>query len=394
MNIKTLNDIKEIKGKKILLRVDFNVPLKENGDVQDDSRMQASLPTINFLQEKGAKIIIVTHLGRPDGEYKEEYRLTKIAQHLSKILGIKVLKTDWVLENGVKEIVNDMQDGEIVMLENVRCRPEEEMNNEAFSKELASLADIFVYDAFGTAHRKHASTWGVSKYLPTFAGRLMEKEIKALSPALHSEPKRPLTMIFGGAKIDTKIGVIENFIDKADYFLIGGGLANTFLYAEGKNIGESLCEKDKAEVAKKIITSSKSGMLQLPSDVVVSEVVNENAETKTISSDQVSDKMKILDIGPETAAKYADIIAKSGTVIWNGPMGLYELTPFQNGSKTIAKAIAKSDCYSIVGGGDTADCINRFNIDEKQFSHISTGGGACIEFLAGDSLPGIEILKA
>ncbi len=393
MKINTLDDIRNIEGKKVLLRVDFNVPLKKNGEIQDDSRIQAALPTIKFLQKNEAKIILITHLGRPGGEYKQELKLDKIAKHLHKTTGIKVIKTDTILGIEVCEAIKKMKEGEIVMLENIRFRPEEKVCDGKFTEELANLGDIFVNDAFGTAHRKHTSTWGLAKHLPSYAGRLMEKEIKSLSPLLEKEVSPPLTMIFGGAKIDTKIGVIQNFIKKANYFLIGGGLANTFLHAEGKDIGESLCETDKTDIAKNIMTSAKPGMLQLPNDVVVAKEISENTDAKTVSTEQVSGNMKILDIGPKTAEKYAKIIDKSGTVIWNGPLGLYELKPFQNGSKTIAESIAKSDCTSIVGGGDTADCIKRFDLKKDNFTHISTGGGACIEFLSGKELPGIEILR-
>jgi len=394
MKIHSIEELKEIQGKKVLLRVDFNVPIKKNGEIQDDSRIDESLPTIQFLHEKGAKIIIISHLGRPNGEFKPELVLTNVAAHLEKISGIKVSKTESVLGNNVKETINQMQDGEIVMLENIRFRPEEEACEENFTKELAALGDIFVQDAFGTAHRKHASTWGLANYLPSYAGKLLEKEIKALSPLINQKPAKPLTMIFGGAKIDTKIGLIENFIKKADYFLIGGGLANTFLAAEGKNVGTSLCEKEKIELAKEIIAKVPKGTLLLPSDVVVAEEINENAKAQIVKVDQVTENMKILDIGPATTAKYSEIIAQSATVIWNGPLGLYELHQFENGSKMIAHAIAESGSNSIVGGGDTADCIKRFGIDEAKFSHISTGGGACIEFLSGKKLPGIEVLAA
>lgn len=391
MNIRTLDELKEIAGKKILLRVDFNVPLTETGEVQDDARMVESLPTIKYLQENGAKLIIITHLGRPDGEYKDEFRLTKIAEHLSKLLGKPVKKTDTVLEGSVKETINEMTNGEIVMLENVRCRPEEEKCELNFTAELASLGEIFVNDAFGTAHRKHASTWGLAEKLPSYAGFLMAKEIKELSPLLTDEPKRPLTMIFGGAKIDTKIGIIKNFLDKADYFLIGGGLANTFLYAKGYDVGGSLYEKEKIDVAQEIIAACGEDKLFLPTDVVIAKEI-EDVEVENVKLQNISAEMKILDIGEETAEKYCEIIKKSGTVIWNGPLGLYEHKQFQKGSLAVATALSDADCISIIGGGDTADCVKRFGIPVEKFTHVSTGGGACIEFLSGDKLPGIEAL--
>lgn len=391
MNIRTLDELKEIEGKKILLRVDFNVPLTDTGEVQDDARIVESLPTIKYLQENGSKLIIITHLGRPDGEYKDEFRLTKIAEHLSELLGKPVKKTDTVLEGSVKETINEMTNGEIVMLENVRCRPEEEKCELNFTAELASLGEIFVNDAFGTAHRKHASTWGLAEKLPSYAGFLMAKEIKELSPLLTDEPKRPLTMIFGGAKIDTKIGIIKNFLDKADYFLIGGGLANTFLYAKGYDVGGSLYEKEKIDVAKEIMAACGEDKLFLPTDVVIAKEI-EDVEVENVKLQNISAEMKILDIGEETAEKYCEIIKKSGTVIWNGPLGLYEHKQFQKGSLAVATALSDADCISIIGGGDTADCVKRFGIPVGKFTHVSTGGGACIEFLSGDKLPGIEAL--
>lgn len=395
MNIKTLKDLKEIKGKKILLRVDFNVPLTEDGKVQDDTRIVESLETIKLLKDKGAKIIIVSHLGRPDGKVKEELRLTEVAKHLEKLLKHKVKKLDAVLDKTVKTDIEKMKDGEILMLENVRFRAEEEKCDKEFSKELASLADIFVNDAFGTAHRAHSSTSGVAEFIPAYAGFLMEREINALSPLLENEPMRPLTLIFGGAKIDTKIGIINHFLNKADYFLIGGAIANTFLFAAGYNVGQSLYEKDKKDIAQKIMLTCEKDKEKfvIPHDVVVASEISDKAETANIPIEDVLGDMKILDIGKWTAEKYANIIQESGTVIWNGPMGLCEYKPFQEGTRVIAKAIATHDCKSIIGGGDTIDSIRRVNIPGDNFSHVSTGGGASIEFLSGLKLPGIECLK-
>ncbi len=395
MNIKTLQDIKDIKGKKILLRVDFNVPLKENGEIQDDTRIVESLKTINYLKDKGAKLIIMSHLGRPDGEIKDEFRLTRVAEYLSKLIKTPVKKTKNVLDDDVKKEVEKMKDGEVLMLENMRFRKEEEECEANFTKELASLGDMFINDAFGTAHRRHASTAGLADYLPAYGGFLMEKEIKNLSPILEEEPIRPLTMIFGGAKIDTKIGVIKNFIDKADYFLIGGAIANTFLAGAGYNVGKSLYEKDKIEIAQKIMLESEKHRERfiLPHDVVVADEISDKAETVDIAIEDITDDMKILDIGKWTAEKFADIIEKSGTVIWNGPIGFCEYKPFQEGTRTIGKALVDHDCISIIGGGDTADALKRLNIPGDNFTHVSTGGGACLEFLSGEKLPGIEVLK-
>jgi len=393
MDIRTLKDIPEIKGKRIIVRVDYNVPLQKDGEIQDDTRIVESLDTIKYLLEKGGRLIIVSHLGRPDGQYKEEFRLTRVAQYLGKLLNQNVKKFDLVLNDQIKSEIDGMQDSEIVMLENVRFHPGEESCDPKFTKELAGIGDIFVSDAFGAAHRKHASTAGIAQYLPAYAGLLMEKEIKALSPLMEDEPKRPLTMIFGGAKIDTKIDVIKNFLEKADYFLIGGGLANTFLSAKGYNVGKSLYEAEKSELANEIMEKAENFIL--PHDVVVAEEISETAKAENISIEKVENEMKILDIGMESAEKFAKIVHDSGTIIWNGPLGLYEFTPFQNGSRTVAKALAANkNATSIIGGGDTIDSIKRFNISPDQFTHVSTGGGACIEFLAGKSLPGIEIFKS
>ncbi|MCK9186895.1 phosphoglycerate kinase [Candidatus Gracilibacteria bacterium] len=396
MDIRTLKDIENIEGKKVLLRVDFNVPMnKTTGEIEDDTRITEALPTIKFLSEKGAKTIIMSHLGRPDGIVKEELRLTKIRQHLSKLLNKPVKKLDEILSEKVKEEVAKMKNGEIILLENIRFRKEEEQCEPNFTKELASLGEIFVNDAFGTAHRKHASTAGLADYLPAYAGLLMEKEIIQLSKVLDEIPAKPITMIFGGAKIDTKIGVIKHFLDKADYFLIGGGLANTFLFAKNINIGESLCEKDKADIAKEIIEklNSKTDALNLPVDAVVAKELSNETQAQEVAIESLPDGMKIFDIGTKTAEKFSEIIKKSGTIIWNGPLGVYEYKPFLNGTKLIAETISNHKCVSIIGGGDTADCIKKLGIASEKFTHISTGGGACIEFLSGDKLPGIEILR-
>lgn len=395
MKIKTLKDIPEIKGKKILLRVDFNVPIKENGEIHDDTRIIEALDTIKYLQEKGAKIIILSHLGRPDGKIKEELRLNQVAIRLGELLKTEVKKSPEVLGTTTDNIVNGLKEGEIAMLENVRFSKEEEECEENFTKKLSELGEIFVNDAFGTAHRRHASTAGLANYLPAYGGFLMEKEIEHLSPLLGEATKHPLTMIFGGAKIDTKIGIIKNFINKADHFLMGGALANTFLYAAGYKVGKSLYEEDKKTIAEEIINECKSeGKLILPKDVVVSSEISDTAKTSEVKVENVPDETKILDIGSETIKEFCEIIKKSGTVIWNGPVGLTEFKAFTNGTEAIARCLSESDCISIIGGGDTVDALNHLEIDQSKFTHISTGGGACIEFLSGDKLPGIEILRA
>lgn len=395
MKIRTLKDLKDIKGKKILLRVDFNVPLDKNGEIEDDTRITEAIPTIKHLQKEGGKLIIMSHLGRPGGEIKEELRLTNVAEHLSKLLKKKVKKMNEVLSEDVKKEIKKMKDGEIIMLENTRFRKEEKECEKSFTKELAALGDVFVNDAFGTAHRKHASTAGIADHLKAYAGLLMEKEINALSPILEEEPIRPLTMIFGGAKIDTKIDIIKNFIDKADYFLIGGALANTFLTAAGYNVADSLYEEDKVEVAREIMLECEKHheRFVLPHDVVVASKISDDVQTANIPIEDVLGDMKILDVGKWTAEKFANIVQDSGTIIWNGPLGLYEYDAFKKGTEIVANALAKHECVSILGGGDTADCIKKLNIPAESFTHISTGGGACIEFLSGKKLPGIEILK-
>ncbi len=395
MKIRTLKDISEIKGKKILLRVDFNVPLEENGEIRDDTRIKESLPTIEKLVEEGGKVIILSHLGRPKGKMDETLRLTKVAEHLEKLTGKQVKKSSEILGDETEKIISGMNEGDIAMLENIRFSPGEEECEPEFTKKLAGLGEIFINDAFGAAHRKHASTAGIADHLPAYAGLLMEKEITALSPLLSDKIEKPLTVIFGGAKIDTKIGIIKNFLGKADYFLVGGALANTFLAAAGYNVGESLYEKDKIGTARDIMLEceKKKEHFILPHDVVCAEEISEDAETIDIPVEDVIGNMKILDIGKWTTEKYCNILEKSKTVIWNGPLGLSEHTPFQNGTKTIAEFLAKHDSTSIIGGGDTADAIKKLGIDESGFTHISTGGGACIEFLSGDKLPGIEALK-
>lgn len=394
MKINKLADIKDLEGKRVLTRVDFNVPI-ENGKITDTARIEGAIPTIQYLEENGAKIILISHLGRPKGKVSEEFRLTEVARELEKLIGKKITKLEKVLGREVEKAIEEMENGEIVMLENIRFDEREEQCEEKFTKQLAELGDIFVNDAFGTAHRRHASTAGLAEHLPAYAGLLMQKEIEALSPLLNDEPRHPLTMIFGGAKIDTKIGIIKNFISKADYFLMGGGIANTFLHAAGYNVAQSLFEDDKTETAREIMLQCEKDheKFVLPHDVVVASDISDEAETLETPIEDVSGDMKILDIGKWSIEKFNNIIAKSGTVIWNGPVGLSEMKPFENGTKMIAQAIADSECVSIVGGGDTAEAISRLGIDETKFTHISTGGGACIEFLSGDKLPGIECLK-
>jgi phosphoglycerate kinase len=391
----SLSQLKELKGKKVILRTDYNVPLDKNGEIADDTRITSTLDTIKYLKEKEAKVIIITHLGRPKGEVVEKLRLNKIAEKLSEILNCEVKKTVSAIGKDTEEQIKSLKEGEILLLENIRFHKEEKKCEAVFSKALAGYGDIYVNDAFATAHRKHSSTAGITEYLPAYAGFLMEKEIKALSPLVNEEPEKPLTMIFGGAKIDTKIGIIKNFLDKADYFLLGGALANTFLAAAGYNVAKSLYEEDKIEVAREIMLECEKHKERfiLPHDVVVASEISESAEALDIPIEDVMGDMKILDIGKWTAEKFCNIIADSKTVIWNGPLGLTEYKPFQSGTKSVAECLAAQEkVQSVIGGGDTLEAIKQLNIPEEKFTHISTGGGACIEFLSGQKLPGITPL--
>ncbi len=394
MNFRKIQELENLKGRKVLVRVDYNVPLNSKYEIEDDTRIKESLETIKFLVGQGAKLILVTHLGRPKGKIVEESRVDRIAERLAELTKKKVKKLNEIIGKSVENEINSMEDGEIIMLENIRFRAEEETNDEEFSKKLASYADLYVNDAFGTAHRAHASTAGVANYLESYAGFLMQKEIEALSPLINEEPIHPITLIIGGAKIGTKIGMIKNFIDKTDYVILGGGLANTFLKAAGYNVADSLYEEEKVEVAQEIMLEFEKHheKLVLPHDVVVASEISEAAETVNVPIEDVIGDMKILDIGKWTVEKYCNLIEESGTVIWNGPMGVYEYEPFKNGTRQIANTVAKHKCNSYLGGGDTSDAIKRLNIPPEAFTHISTGGGAAIEFLEGKVLPGIKPL--
>lgn len=394
MNIKTLKDITELEGKKVILRADLNVPLsKEDNSIQDDKRIQAVLPTVKYLQERGARIIMISHLGRPKGEVVENLRLGPIAERLGELLNTEVKHTHEIFSEDVKAKVDKLQDGEILMLENIRFDAREKKCDREFSKQIASLGEIFVNDAFGTAHREHCSITGLSEFLPAYAGLLIEKEVEMLSKALKAGQK-PITIILGGAKIDTKIGIIEKFIDIADNILVGGGIANTFIYAQGLSVGESLCQVDKANLAQELIQKAKAAGKEIiiPEDVVVANEIE--GEAKNVDINEVEGEFKIFDIGPKTQEKFTRIIAESKTVIWNGPVGLYEYENFSAGTKSIVEAIAANTAtMSILGGGDTCDAIKRFGADPKAFSHVSTGGGASLKFLEGSKLPGLEVLK-
>jgi len=391
MRKKTIRDV-ELRGKKIFVRVDFNVPLNKEGQITDDSRIIASLPTINYLLDNGAKIIIASHMGRPKGKYIDELRLDPVAKRLTELLGKDVKKMDVVLDDYVKKAVKNMKDGEIILLENIRMDKRETENDPGFAKELAELADVFVNDAFGTAHRAHASTEGIAKYIPSVAGLLMEKELAHLSKALDN-PEKPFVVIIGGAKVTDKIGIIENLLDSVNTILIGGGMANTFLLAKGHKIGKSLVEEEKVELAKEILEEAErlNVKILLPVDCVAAYGLEdkEGIETCLVSSVK-ADKM-ILDIGPETIKNYEKELAKAKTVVWNGPMGVFEIDEFSKGTEGVAKAVASSESFSIVGGGDSMAALKKVGLSYK-ITHISTGGGASLEFLEGNVLPGIDAL--
>lgn len=393
LNKKTIEDI-DVKGKKVLARCDFNVPLKD-GEITNDKRIVAALPTIKYLMEHGAKVILCSHLGRPKGEYKPEFSLAPVAKRLSEYLGVEVKLAEdaEVVGPNAKAMAAELKDGEVMLLENVRYRAEETKNEENFSKELASLADIFVNDAFGTVHRAHCSTTGVAAYLPAVCGYLIQKEIKFMGGAL-ANPKRPLVAILGGAKVSDKIGVIENLIDKCDTIIIGGGMAYTFMKYLGHNIGTSLLEADWVEKAGEMMKKAedKGVKFLIPVDNKVGKEYDENTEAKVVSSDDIPDGWMGLDIGPKTQEVFADAIKGAGTVIWNGPMGVSEWDNFAAGTISVAKAVADSGAISIIGGGDSVAAVTKLGFADKM-SHISTGGGASLEFLEGKDLPGICALQ-
>ena len=391
LNKKSVDDI-NVKGKRVLCRCDFNVPLK-NGEITDENRLVAALPTIKKLIADGGKVILCSHLGRPKGEFNMKYSLAPVAEYLSKALGQEVKMAKDVIGESAKSIAASLKDGEVELIENVRFHKEEEKNDPAFAKELASLAEIYVNDAFGTAHRAHASTAGVADYLPAVCGYLIQKEITIMGGAL-ADPKRPFVAILGGAKVSDKIGVITNLLDKVDTLIIGGGMAYTFMNALGYSIGTSICESDKVELAKDIMAKAKEKGVNflIPQDNVVATEYKADAEFKPVDSDNIPDGWMGLDIGEKTAKLFADAIKNAGTVVWNGPMGVSEWPNFAKGTIAVAKAVAESDAISIIGGGDSAAAVENLGFADKM-THISTGGGASLEFLEGKVLPGIACLN-
>lgn len=392
MNKKTIEDI-VVTGKKVLVRCDFNVPLDENKNITDENRLVGALPTIKYLSENGAKVILCSHLGRPKGEFNMKYSLAPVACRLSELLGKEVKMAQDVIGDSAKSTVASLKDGDICLLENVRFHKEEEKNDAEFSKQLASLAEIYVNDAFGTAHRAHASTAGVADYLPAVCGYLIGKEIDVMGKAL-SNPARPFVAILGGAKVSDKIGVIENLLDKVDILIIGGGMAYTFLKSQGYEVGKSICEMDKLDLARDLMAKAqaKGVELLLPVETVVAKEFSNDAEEKIVPSISIPADYEGLDIGPKTIDLFSNAISKAKTVIWNGPMGVFEMPKFAVGTKAIAKAVAETDAITIIGGGDSAAAVQQLGFADKM-THISTGGGASLEYLEGKVLPGIDCLN-
>ena len=394
INKKTLKDM-DVENKKVLVRVDYNVPINEKGEITDDIRIRSSIPTIEYLLGKNAAIILMSHLGRPKGEPKKEFTLEPVAKKLSELLNKDVIFSDddKVVSETVKKQANALKSGQIMLLQNTRYRKEEEKNGEEFAKDLASLAEVYINDAFGTSHRAHASNVGVSKFLPSALGFLVEKEVSIMGKAL-DDPERPFVAILGGAKVSDKIGVIENLIKKVDSIIIGGGMAFTFLKAKGYEVGKSLLEEDKVELAKELIKNAKANgvALVLPIDIVVAKEFKNEAEFKTVAADSIPADMMGLDIGEETIELFSDVIKEAKTIVWNGPMGVFEMDNFNKGTYAIANAMVDSGATTIVGGGDSASAVEKAGLADK-ITHVSTGGGASLELLEGKVLPGIDAIS-
>lgn len=390
---KTIRDI-EVKGKKVIVRCDFNVPQKD-GEITDDNRIRAALATVNYLKDHGAKVILMSHLGRPKGEPKMEYTLKPVAARLSELLGqeVKFQSCPTVVCDSVKKTAAELKEGEVMLLENVRFRKEETENGAEFAKELASLGDIFVQEAFGTAHRAHASTAGIADYLPAVSGFLIEKEVKFLGEALEN-PQRPFAAIMGGAKVGDKIPVIENLLKKVDTLIIGGGMAYTFFKAMGLDIGTSILDEENIELAGRLLEKAEEAgvKLLLPSDVVCAKEFSNDTETKIVERDEIPSDMMGLDIGPKTVEAYGKALKEAKTIVWNGPVGVFEMPNFAKGTKAITEILAESDAVTVIGGGDSAAAAEQFGLADKM-SHISTGGGASLEFLEGKVLPGIAVIE-
>lgn len=391
---KTVKDI-SVTGKRVIVRCDFNVPQNDQGEITDDIRIVSALPTVKYLIEQKARIILMSHLGRPKGEADMKYTLKPVAQRLSQLLGRDVAfhSVPQVIDDTVKKAAAELAEGQVMLLENVRFRKEETKNDPGFSKELASLADVFVNDAFGTAHRAHSSTAGIASFLPAVSGFLIEKELHYLGSAVEN-PKRPLLAILGGAKVSDKIPVIENLLTKVDAILIGGGMAYTFLKAEGYEIGTSILEAEMTKLALELMEEAKAKGVRflLPVDVIAADGFRDDADFICCKADQIPADRMGLDIGSETVALFAAEIQKAGTVVWNGPMGVFEMPRFARGTKEVALAMAQSSAVTIIGGGDSAAAVHQFGLQDKM-THISTGGGASLEFLEGKELPGVAVLE-
>ncbi len=392
MNKKTVKDI-DLKGKKVFVRCDFNVPMDENQNITDNTRIVAALPTIKYLLEQNCKIILASHLGRPKGEVKPEFSLKPVAKELSKLLGKEVIMANDVIGEDATTKAENLKDGEIMLLENVRFHREETDNDPEFAKKLASMAEVFVNDAFGTAHRAHASTTGIADYIPGVAGFLIEKELKFLGNAINN-PERPFVAILGGAKVSDKIGVIDSLLDKVDTLMIGGGMAYTFFKAQGYNVGNSLCEVEKTDLALQEMEKAKEKgvKLLLPIDTKVGKEFKPDTESKTVAWTEIPDGWEGFDIGEKTIEMFKNELQSAKTVIWNGPLGLFEFDQFAIGTNEIAKTLADLDATTIIGGGDSAAAVTKAGLADKM-THISTGGGASLEFLEGKKLPGIECLQ-
>ena len=392
MNKKTVKDI-DLKGKKVLVRCDFNVPMNENKNITDNRRIVAAIPTIKYLLENNCKIILCSHLGRPKGEVKPEFSLAPVAKELERQLGIEVKMATDVIGDSAKELASSLNEGEVMLLENVRFHKEETDNDEEFAKELASMAEVYVNDAFGAAHRAHASTEGVAKFLPAVSGFLIEKELTFLGNALEN-PERPFVAILGGAKVSDKIGVIDSLLEKVDTLMIGGGMAYTFFKAQGYNVGNSICEVDKLDLAKQAMEKAKEKgvKLMLPIDTKIGKEFKPDTESKTVAWTEIPDEWEGFDIGEKTIEMFKEELKAAKTVIWNGPLGLFEFEQFAIGTNTIAETLSDLDATTIIGGGDSAAAVEKAGLSPKM-THISTGGGASLEFLEGKKLPGIECLK-
>lgn len=388
---KTIKDI-DVKGKKVLVRVDFNVPLDEKGNITDETRIQAALPTIQYLLDQGAKVILMSHLGRPKGEVKPEFSLAPVAKRLGELLNTKVVFAGDCVGPAAQEAVDSITDGQVVLLENLRFHKEETENDPGFAKQLASLGEIYVNDAFGSAHRAHASTAGVTEYLPSVAGFLIGKELEFIGGALE-DPQRPFIAILGGAKVSDKIGVIENLLTKVDCLIIGGGMANTFVKAQGFEMGKSLVDDERLGLALELLDQAKKKGIKvmLPSDFVVANEVSADAKTQVVPVDAIPADSMALDIGPSTRIIFATEIRSAKTVIWNGPMGVAEIPAFAGGTKAVAEAMAETSAVTIIGGGDSAAAVKKLGYADKM-SHISTGGGASLEYMEGKELPGVAAL--